>query len=206
MYLIAGLGNPGRKYRVSPHNIGFDVIASLAQRHSIQLRASRKFHALLGEGTIASQPVVVMQPTTFMNQSGEAVVPYLKYHNLPPEQLVVISDDVNLPMGRIRIREQGSHGGHKGLYSIVCMLDSTGFPRVRVGVLPPNDVYDITSFVLTPLWGKEKTLMADMVEIAADAVEMLLSHGITAAMNKYNGLDLLQPDSDPDTKGTEKEP
>lgn len=206
MHLIAGLGNPGRKYRASPHNIGFDVIAVLAHRHDIRLGASRKFHAMLGEGTIASKPAVLMQPTTFMNQSGEAVVPYLKYHNLSPEQLVVISDDVNLPMGRIRIRGQGSHGGHNGLYSIICMLDSTEFPRVRVGVLPSNDVYDVTTFVLTPLHGEEKTLMASMVEIAADAVEMMLSHGLTAAMNKYNGLDLLRPDSDTQTQSMEKEP
>lgn len=193
MYLIAGLGNPGRKYRASPHNVGFDVAALLANRHGIRLRASRKFHALLGEGTIADQSVVLMQPTTFMNQSGEAIVPYLKLHNLAPEQLVVISDDVNLPMGRIRIRSRGSHGGHKGLYSIICLLDSTNFPRVRLGVLPADSVYDVTTFVLTPLWGKEKELMEHMIEIGADAVEMILSQGITAAMNKYNGLDFAQP-------------
>lgn len=188
MMLIAGLGNPGRKYRCSPHNMGYEVIQLLARTHHINLKASRKRLAEIGEGDIGGTSVILMKPTTFMNMSGEAVAEYLRYVELDStKDLLIVADDINLSMGKIRLREKGSHGGHNGLRSIIERLNSSEFPRLRIGIYPRvGEVYDTTTYVLTPLWGDEKELMERVVETAVEAVECVVTGGITVAMNMYN--------------------
>jgi PTH1 family peptidyl-tRNA hydrolase len=158
MVLVIGLGNPGRKYRGSPHNAGYEVVDRLAARHGISLAASRKTLAEIGEGEIGGVTVALMKPTTYMNLSGEAVATFLKYRELDKTRdLLVVSDDINLLLGRLRLRGSGSHGGHNGLRSLIHHLGTTEFPRLRLGVYPPGaDIRDRTVFVLTPLWGEEK--------------------------------------------------
>jgi len=186
MRLITGLGNPGRKYRETPHNVGFEVLDLLAFRGGLDFRASRKFAGLIAEGTVAGVPVYLLKPTTYMNLSGEAVSIFLRYHPLDLSDLLVITDDINLPMGRLRLRERGSHGGHKGLLSIIQMLGTEEFSRLRVGVHPSGFVDDFVRFVLTPPAPDEREIMGEMKTVAADAVEHFLSHGFEATANLYN--------------------
>jgi PTH1 family peptidyl-tRNA hydrolase len=188
MRLVVGLGNPGRRYVGSPHNVGFEVVEILAARWGFKFRNSRKFVARICKCDFEAEPMLLLQPTTFMNASGEAVAPCARYYDIPEQNVLVVSDDVNLPMGRLRIRVRGSHGGHKGLLSIMTLLGTSNFPRLRIGVKPEDEVYDWTTFVLTPLFGEERRLIGTMVEVAADAVETLLREDITRAMAKYNGL------------------
>lgn len=190
MIVIVGLGNPGRKYSQTPHNIGFEVIDLVAREHGIRLKVSRKFLAKTGEGEIAGKRVALLKPTTYVNLSGETVFKFLNYNNLCEKDLLVVTDDINLPMGRIRIRAQGSHGGHNGLRSIINRI-STQFSRVRIGICPlSGKVEDAADYVLTPLWGKEKKLMAEVVDVSTQAVETFLKEGLTKAMDKYNSLEI----------------
>jgi PTH1 family peptidyl-tRNA hydrolase len=187
MRLIVGLGNPGRRYGHSPHNVGYEATDILAQRWNLRLKSSRKFVARIGECDFEGERVLLLQPTTFMNASGEAVAACARYYNISPHDMLVIVDDVNLPMGTLRIRARGSDGGHKGLFSIIALLGTSDFPRLRIGVKPEDEVFDWVTFVLTPLSGEERRLVQRMTEVAADAAEMILREGITRAMARYNG-------------------
>ena len=185
-WLIAGLGNPGEQYENTRHNVGFRVIDELADRGDFPVQRL-KFQALTNVFTISGQKVLVMKPVTYMNLSGEAVGEAARFYKLPPDHVLVISDDVDLSLGRLRIRKGGSAGGHNGLKSIIQHLGTDQFPRLKVGVGgKPHPDYDMADWVLGKLQGEDKKIMDEAVRRAAQAVECLLSQGLDKAMNQYN--------------------
>lgn len=182
--LIVGLGNPGKEYQETRHNVGFRVVELLAQRHGIELRRQRH-QAVFGEGRIAGVSVLLAKPLTYMNLSGAAVAALARYHNVTPADILVICDDVALPVGRLRLRGQGSAGGHNGLRSIIDALGTTRFPRLRIGVGAP-DGRPLVDHVLGRFDRAEAEAIAVTLAEAADAVETFLRDGLEAAMNRYN--------------------
>ena len=189
MWIIAGLGNPGSRYERTAHNLGFDVVRLLARRHGFHFNASRQVRAEEATGFIGGEKVAMLLPTTYMNLSGEAVVPYANYYKVEPENVVVITDDVNLPWGKIRVRPGGSHGGHNGLRNIIQHFGHHNFPRVRIGCEPEGWPGDMVSYVLAKLAKDALELAEHMVEIAADASEEVLRSGVKETQNKFNGYD-----------------
>ena len=185
MRCIVGLGNPGSEYARTRHNAGAMVVGRLAERHGIAL-AIRRHHALYGRGVVGGVEALLVQPQTFMNNSGDAVRRILAYYGLGPEHLLVLVDDINLPLGSLRLRRSGSDGGQKGLRSIAQHLRTNEFARLRIGVgeLPPGR--DATAFVLSPFRAVEREDAAGAIERAADAVEVALTEGLEAAMNRHN--------------------
>ena len=186
-WLIVGLGNPGEKYENTRHNVGFQVIDELAERQGKPVQRL-KFKALTGLLTIGGEKALVLKPVTYMNLSGEAVRPAADFYKLPPERILVISDDVALAAGRLRIRAKGSAGGHNGLKSIIQHLGTDQFPRIRVGVgEKPHPDYDLADWVLGRPQGEDKKAIDAAVKRAADAVECILSQGLERGMGKFNG-------------------
>ena len=186
-WLIVGLGNPGEKYENTRHNVGFQVIDELAERQGRPVQRL-KFKALTGQLTIGGEKALVMKPVTYMNLSGEAVRPAADFYKLPPERVLVISDDVALAAGRLRIRSKGSAGGHNGLKSIIQHLGTDQFPRIRVGVgEKPHPDYDLADWVLGRPQGEDRKAIDEAVKRAADAVECILSQGLERGMGKFNG-------------------
>jgi peptidyl-tRNA hydrolase, PTH1 family len=183
-HLVVGLGNPGPEYARTRHNVGFMVVDELSRRHRIPIRSSQH-GARVGEGEIAGEPVALVKPLTYMNVSGRAVGPLLQRHSLPPVNLVVIYDDADLPVGKIRVRARGSAGGHGGLKSIIGTIGSSEFPRVRIGIGRAGKG-DLVDHVLGGFRHDERETVEHAVQRAADAVEHFLSHGIDAAMNRFN--------------------
>lgn len=186
-WLIVGLGNPGDKYDGTRHNAGFLAVDALADKG--QFRISRvKFKALTAQAEVGGQGALVMKPTTYMNLSGEAVGEAARFYHISPAQVLVISDDVDLPLGKLRLRTGGSAGGHNGLKSIIQHLGTDQFPRVRVGVgEKPHPDYDMADWVLGKFQGEDKKAIDGAVKRAADAVECLLKEGPDRAMNRFNG-------------------
>lgn len=185
-WLVVGLGNPGPKYEWTRHNMGFLVIDELAEREKIPVQ-KLKYRALTNTAVIGGQSVLLMKPTTYMNLSGESVGEAARFYKIPPERVLVISDDVALPQGKLRIRRSGSAGGHNGLKSIIQHLGTDQFPRLKIGVGgKPHPDYDMADWVLGKLQGEDKKAMDEAVRRAADAIECLLRDGIEKAMNKYN--------------------
>ncbi len=186
-WLIVGLGNPGEKYENTRHNVGFLVVDELAERQSAPIQRLR-FKALTNLLTIAGEKALVMKPVTYMNLSGEAVRPAADFYKIPPERILVISDDTALDPGKLRIRLKGSAGGHNGLKSIIQHLGTDQFPRLRVGVgQKPHPDYDLADWVLGKFQGEDKKTMDAAVKRAADAVECLLREGPERAMSQFNG-------------------
>jgi PTH1 family peptidyl-tRNA hydrolase len=186
-WLVVGLGNPGPKYDWTRHNMGFLVIDELAQREKIPVQ-KLKFKALTNTAVIGDQSVLLMKPTTYMNLSGGAVGEAARFYKIPPERILVISDDVALPQGKLRIRRSGSAGGHNGLKDIIAHLGGDGFPRIKVGVGgKPHPDSDMADWVLGKFTGQDKKVMEDAIQRAADAVETLLKYGVDQAMSKHNG-------------------
>ena len=183
--VIVGLGNPGRSYARSRHNAGFRVVLRVAERHGIAA-ATRKFDALTGRGTVAGRPALVALPQTFMNLSGDAVAPLLGYFRAEPADLVVVHDDVDLAFGRLKVKQGGGTGGHKGLASLVERLGTDAFARVRVGIGRPEEFGDVTDWVLERFAAAEEEALPAIVDEAADAVEAVLSEGVRQAMNRFN--------------------
>lgn len=187
MYVIVGLGNPGDKYARTRHNVGFDVIDLLAEQNGISV-TERKHKALIGKGRIAGQAVILVKPQTFMNLSGESVGDILHFYKLDPAQdLIVISDDVALDPGTLRIRKKGSAGGHNGLKNIIAHCHTEEFMRVRIGVgkLPPNG--DMITHVLGRFAPEDRRLVELSYERAAQAIDCILSEDVDKAMSRYNG-------------------
>ena len=185
-WLIVGLGNPGVAYENTRHNIGFQVLDALGERQKKPIQRL-KFKALTNLFTISGEKVLVMKPVTYMNLSGEAVRPAADFYKIPPERILVVSDDTALPAGRLRIRKGGSAGGHNGLKSIIQHLGSDQFPRLKVGVGgKPHPDYDMADWVLGKLQGEDKKVMDEAVRRAADGVECLLGEGAQRAMNRFN--------------------
>ena len=185
-WLIVGLGNPGEQYENTRHNVGFLVADELGERGSFPIQRL-KFKALTNPAVIGGQGALVMKPTTYMNLSGEAVGEAARFYKIPPGRVLVISDDVDLPLGKLRIRTGGSAGGHNGLKSVIQHLGADQFPRLKVGVGgKPHPDYDMADWVLGKLQGEDKRVMDEAVKRAADAVECFLKDGPQKAMNRFN--------------------
>ena len=185
--VIVGLGNPGPKYRGTPHNVGFEVVNALAEKWRIDLKPSRQVNAVTGAGRVSGREVHLLKPLTYMNLSGSAVAPFLRRRAMQPGQALVIIDDIDLPLGRLRLRPQGSHAGHKGLQSVLNTLGTREVPRLRIGIRPPDaEKPDTVSYVLQKSPPEERALLARVCELAVEVVECVLDKGLAAAMNEYN--------------------
>lgn len=184
--LIAGLGNPGRRYEGTRHNIGFEVVDRLAERHGGGWDAApRGIEALVARAG-GARDLLLAKPLTFMNLSGTAVVGLLQFYKVEPADLLVVVDDVNLELGRLRARPSGSAGGHNGLKSIIGSLGSDGMARLRIGVGRGDDRRDLADHVLAKFDAHERAIVAETVDRSADAVELFVAEGIAAVMNRYN--------------------
>ena len=186
-HLVVGLGNPGDKYFYTRHNAGFLAMDYISQKCGAAVNRS-KFKALVGEATIAGKRVLLMKPQTFMNLSGEAVVEAAKFYKIPIENIVVLSDDVNLDVGRMRVRKSGSDGGQKGLRSIINLMGSDNFPRIRFGVgQKPHPDYDMADWVLGNLSDADKKAIFECFVTSYDGLEKLLCGDVDGAMQVCNG-------------------
>ena len=185
-WLVVGLGNPGPKYDWTRHNMGFLVIDALADRLDVPVQRLR-FRALTNTAVLGGRSVLLMKPTTYMNLSGESVGEAARFYKIPPDHVLVISDDVALAQGRLRIRRSGSAGGHNGLKNIIAHLGTDAFPRVRVGVGDkPHPDSDMADWVLAKCTGQDRKDLEAAIDRAADAVTCLLEQGVDAAMSRYN--------------------
>lgn len=186
-YLIVGLGNPGNEYELTRHNLGFLVIDKLAREAGVPVN-NRECRSLVARCEIEGQPAKLIKPQTFMNLSGEAVSCFAAKHHLvlPNEMFVVISDDLALPIGKIRIRQRGSAGGHNGLKSIIAALGTNEFVRLRMGIQPDHPISDPKRFVLDRFASSERVLMEEMIQQATQAVRTIVSEGALKAMQEFN--------------------
>jgi PTH1 family peptidyl-tRNA hydrolase len=185
MKLIVGLGNLGRKYDQTRHNVGFDVLNGLAERFG-DGRAKDKFDGRLMEASIAGQRVLLLWPHTFMNRSGESVGPAVEFYKLELADLLVVCDDFNLPLGKLRFRRDGSAGGQNGLADIICRLGTEEFSRLRLGIGPVPENWDAADFVLGKFTATERKTVDDIIARAADGTECWVSDGIETSMNRFN--------------------
>ena len=185
MKMIVGLGNPGRKYANTRHNMGWEALDRVADAAGIKVNVNR-YHGLTGMGVIEGEKVILVKPLTYMNLSGDCVQPLAAYYKIPPEDILVICDDVNLPLGRIRFRKSGSAGGHNGLKSLIGRLGSDAFPRLRLGVGGPEAGIDLVDHVLMPFFGEDAAKAEALAKTAAEAVLCFLTDGPDKVMNEYN--------------------
>jgi len=184
--IIIGLGNPGDAYRGTRHNVGFETIDKLCYDFNIKLKNNRRFRAHVGEGHIGNAQVMLMKPQTYMNLSGQAAKSALDFYKLQPSEIIVVYDDVSLPVGDIRVREKGSAGGQKGMVDIIAKLATDEFPRVRIGVGEKPEGWDLADYVLSRFPKKEWDGMIQGVTKAGDAVGWILKNGTASAMNEFN--------------------
>lgn len=188
MYIIAGLGNPGNNYKWTRHNVGFEAIDKMSYDYNINMNKN-KFKAVFGEGEILKNKVILIKPQTYMNLSGESVRDFFKYYKIETENLIVICDDINLPVGDIRIRPKGSDGGQKGLQNIIYQLGESNFTRIRIGIGNKPEGWDLKNFVLSHFNKEEEKGIIEGITHATEAIEIILKNkdnGINNAMNKYN--------------------
>ncbi len=184
MFVIAGLGNPGKKYENTRHNMGFLVVDRLAEKNDIKVNKI-KHKALVGDGIISGRKVLLVKPQTYMNLSGESLREVVSYYDVDLEDVIVIYDDFDLETGALRIRKKGSAGSHNGMKSVIYQLQSENFPRIRIGIGKSGNL-DWKDFVTGKVSSKEKEVIASAVDRAADAVMCILEKGIDRAMNEYN--------------------
>ena len=185
-WLLVFLGNPGPRYAFTRHNAGFLTCDALCDQLGVKVERLR-FHALTGQAEIGGEKVLLMKPQTMMNLSGDAVAPAAKFYKVPPERVIVVSDEVSLPVGQLRIRKKGSAGGHNGLKSIISRLGSDQFPRIRVGVgSPPHPDYDMADWVLGTFQNQDAETIRDTVKAAAEACVSYIQDGPDKAMSKFN--------------------
>lgn len=185
-WLIVFLGNPGLKYEGTRHNAGFMAADAMAKEKNISINRAR-FKALTATVDIGGESVMLMKPQTFMNLSGEAVIQAVRFYKIPPEHVIVVSDEISLPIGKLRIRVKGSAGGHNGLKNIIAQLGTDAFPRIRIGVgAPPHPDYDMPDWVLGTFRGADKTAMDDAAVRAAEACAVYIRDGADRAMSRFN--------------------
>lgn len=185
MKLIVGLGNPGRQYQNTRHNLGFVTVDAIADENKISV-SKEKWNAVYGKGEIEEEEIILAKPLTFMNLSGESVAPMMHWFKMEPKDLIVVYDDIHLPLGQLRIRERGSEGGHNGLSSIITYIGTQEFIRVRMGVDEPPPGYDQADYVLSRFTKAEMKIVEDMVQDAKEAVKTLVVSGTAKAMNLFN--------------------
>lgn len=186
LFLIAGLGNPGKKFDNTRHNVGFDTIDLLSHRHGIKV-TKLKFKALIGEGTIHGTKVVLIKPQTFMNLSGESIRDAVSWYKVPMDNLIIIYDDVDLSLGKIRVRPKGSSGTHNGMRSVIYQLQSDEFPRIRIGIDRPPENWDMADYVLSKFNAEDRGIVSESIDRAANAAALIVRSGTEAAMNLFNG-------------------
>ena len=186
-WLIVGLGNPGDNYAKTRHNVGFRAIDALAK--SLGARVDRaKFRGLYGQTVFEGNKLILLKPQTFMNNSGLSVMDAAHFYKLPPERVIVLFDDISLDVGRLRVRADGSAGGHNGIKSIIGCLNSQDFPRVKIGVgAKPHPDYDLADWVLSNFSASEEKALAPAIERAGEAALAILKEGVPAAANRFNG-------------------
>ena len=184
MYVIAGLGNPGRQYEKTRHNMGFLVVDEFAAAHGIDVRRI-KHKALIGEGRIAGEKILLVKPQTYMNLSGESLREVMAYYDVPMENLIVVYDDMDLETGTLRIRKKGSSGSHNGMKSVIYQLQSDEFPRIRIGIGSTSGD-EWKDYVTGQVTEKEAGILAETIRNAAAALECILTDGIDIAMNRFN--------------------
>lgn len=194
-WLVVGLGNPGKKYEKTRHNTGFLVLDALCSKHNIRCDRAR-FQALTGEAVLGGHRVLLVKPQTFMNLSGAAVKAASDFYKIPPQHILVVFDDISLPVGTLRIRPKGSAGGQNGVKDIISQLDSEQFPRIKVGIgKKPHPDYDLADWVLSNVTPAELPAMNDAVDRAVLAVSELIANGVPSATQKYNGSVAQQTDA-----------
>ena len=185
-YIIVGLGNPGRQYENTRHNAGFIAMDYIADKLGVKINRI-KFKSTVGEANIAGRRCLLMKPSTFMNLSGQAVTEAMNFYKIPPQRTVIMSDDISLDVGTIRIRRKGSDGGQKGLQNIIYLSGSDEFPRVKIGIgKKPHPEYDLKDWVLSRFTDKDKKLISERLPDILGAVELIVSEDIDKAMNLYN--------------------
>lgn len=187
MYLIVGLGNPGREYEMTRHNIGFSAIDYIADKYGCRVK-KLKFKALYGEASIGGEKVFLIKPQTYMNLSGDSVIEFVRFYKIPVENIIVISDDIALAAGRIRVRAKGSAGGHNGLKSIIYQLSSDSFPRIRIGVGDKGEGRDLAAHVLGRFPKEQIPIMETAIKNTCAAAEEIIKKDVSSAMNKFNGI------------------
>lgn len=186
MFLIAGLGNPEKKYDNTRHNIGFEAVKLFASENNISLNKN-KFKAVFGEGYVGSEKVITALPQTYMNLSGESIGEIASFYKIPNENVIIVHDDISLDIGRIRIREKGSAGGHNGLKSIISHLGGDVFCRIKIGIGAPNhEDYDLADFVLGSFSKEEQKILESVLKDVSRAIECIIKDSASKAMNKYN--------------------
>lgn len=185
-WLVVGLGNPGARFESTRHNMGFLALERLAEREGLRFNKLR-FKAWTAEWKVGDEKVLVMKPQTYMNLSGESVGAAARFYKIPPEHILVVSDDVSLPVGKLRLRAAGSAGGHNGLKNIIQHLGSDRFPRIKVGVgMPKNAEYDMADWVIGMPMGDEQKILLDTLDRAAQAIPAVITLGMDKAMNRFN--------------------
>ena len=194
MYIIIGLGNPEDKYMATRHNIGFDAITRLADDNQISLNI-KKHKAIYGTGYIEGQKVLLVQPQTFMNLSGESVRALIDFYKVEAEEIIVIYDDINLEVGQLRIRKRGSAGGHNGIKSIIKHLGTDEFPRVRIGIGNKPEGWDLANYVLSRFTQEENGIIRDALKRTSEAINAIIADGITDAMNRFNRKQIVDKES-----------
>lgn len=186
MYIVAGLGNPGKEYEMTRHNIGFHFIDYFADKHNVQVK-KLKYKGLYGEVNISGEKVLLIKPQTYMNLSGNCIGDFCSFYKIPPENVIIINDDVSLNCGNIRIRPKGSDGGHNGLKSIIYRLCSDNFPRIKIGVGSAAEKgMDLADYVLGRFAKAEIPVLEDSIIRAAEACELIIAGKTDLAMNKFN--------------------
>ena len=185
MYLIVGLGNPENEYANTRHNMGFDAINHLSRKLNINVN-KEKFKGIYGDTILNGEKVILLKPQTYMNLSGESIIQFKQFYKIPPENIIVIYDDIDIEKGHIKIRKKGGAGSHNGMKSVVEELQSTDFARIRVGIGQPEFKSDMINYVIGKVPQEEQEILQQGVEKAAKAVEEILKNGIDIAMNKFN--------------------
>jgi len=190
MWLIVGLGNPGEEYAGTYHNVGFRVLQRIAADQGVRIKERCGPALISGKVTLGGQSAALVMPQTFMNRSGAALPPVFERFESTVSDVIVVYDDLAIPLGKLRVRQKGSAGGHNGIKSIVSTLGSDEFLRIRVGILPDREIGDVSDFVLSRVGKTDRALLDQTEEIAIKAVETLIAEGIEKAMAEYNGVDL----------------
>jgi PTH1 family peptidyl-tRNA hydrolase len=185
MFLVAGLGNPGEQYAATPHNLGFLVVERLAARHAIRM-TRKECQALVGQGTIGGQTVLLAKPQTYMNLSGVAIKPLLQKNELSSAELILVYDELDLPWGSLRIKPKGSAAGHNGISDVIAKLGTSEFPRLRVGVHPGHPITSGVDYLLSRFTRQQTESLDELLDHGADAVESVIAEGVEKSMTKFN--------------------